>query len=240
MSQNQPDEPPVEPAEPPASTYGRVAVRTDGAGGPVAHRPGQFLALGDESTDRRRALAVLGGVRPDRCRIARVRTLADGQIPRRLASVRGRLRSVDVLALVRGLRLRGIVVQPNHVYFVTSLGAQAVQFTPNMFAPNMFAPNMFAPNMFAPNMFAPNMFAPNMFAPNMFAGGGAGGGGCCCPPGPIDVESIVVPKLAARPTGAQPAFDSVLEKAVAGTHVDVHVIDVADPGPPASQTHADG
>ena len=83
---------------------------------------------------------------------------------------------MDVLALVRGLRLRGIVVQPNHVYFVTSLGAQAVQFTPNMFAPNMFAPNMFAPNMFAPNMFAPNMFAPNMFAPNMFAGGGPAAG----------------------------------------------------------------
>jgi hypothetical protein len=233
MPQNESADPSIEPAESPVSTYGRVAVRTDGAGGPVAHRPGQFLALGDAQSVGAALASWAASVRID-VDLLEFGTPDEGEFPggwRRYTVAP----SVDVLALVRGLRLRGIAVQPNHVYFVTSLGAQAVQFTPNMFAPNMFAPNMFAPNMFAPNM-----FAPNMFAPNMFAGGGAGGGGCCCPPGPIEVENVVVPKLAARPTGAQPAFDAVLAKAAAGKHVDVHVIDVADPGPPASQTHATG
>jgi hypothetical protein len=238
MPQNESADPPVEPAEPAIATYGRVAVRTDGSGGPVAHRPGQFLALGDASSIADALASWAASVRID------VETLefraTESEFPggwRRYTLAP----SVDVLALVRGLRLRGIAVQPNHVYFVTSLGAQAVQFTPNMFAPNMFAPNMFAPNMFAPNMFAPNMFAPNMFAPNMFAPNMfAGGGGCCCPPGPVAVEQLVVPKLAARPGGPQSELEHAMKNAVTGSRVDIHVIDVANPGPPTTKSNPTG
>ena len=216
----------------------RIAVGTDGSGGLITYRPGQFLASDDDDhtrvADAVRSWATQPGRDdPDRDPMFGLE-FHDQPIwgDWFLFEIDA---SVDVLALVRGLRARGVPAQPNHVYFATTIGAQGSQFSPNMFAPNMFAPNMFAPNMFAPNMFAPNMFAPNMFAPNMFAGGGGGAEGCCCPNGPLATDELAVPRLAARP-----ASDPGAVTVVDGVHVEIHVIDIANPGSLHDSNHATG
>lgn len=206
----------------------RVVFRTDHSGGTIQVRPNEFLANASDGIAVVTAkvgeiLAEIDGV-----------PLADYKDPpeiEEIARIRGdwtRYRlagdDVDVIRLVRGLRDRGIAAQPNHVYFVSSLGNRVA----SQFDPNLFAPNLFAPNLFVPNLFAPNLFAPNLFAPNLFAGGGAGAG-CCCRGGLTDSETRSVPEHAARP---RPAAENALRRVepLDDPIVAIHAIDIASPG----------
>ena len=203
----------------------RIAFRTDLSGNDINIRPRSFLTSADAADVGQALRQIAGELALDLVDDPTSKDGADGELVAPVRKVRGSCQlfalredvEIDVLRVIRGLRDRGIPAQPNHVYFVTSL-------------PKSFNPNLFAPNLFAPNLFAPNLFAPNLFAPNLFAGGAGQGTSCCCPRGLSNGESRPVPRLAATPVPA-PDTPFAAEIAEKDQSVEIHVIDIASPGP---------
>lgn len=234
---------------PERSTYldANVAIRTDATGRGFAVRPRQFIASVVEPERLGRALtaAVFDLLADEEGweSIDQAREFAQGLLdnpegdPVRGTWRRYRYRDgrLDELRVIESLRERGIPVQPNHVYTISSLRLAGDRVV----SPNTLTPNTLTPNTLTPNTLTPNTLTPNTLTPNTLTGGWGPGGSCCCPPAAQPRADAVVPTLGAKPAEAPDPADSPPKTS---TQVQIHVIDAlsfATYNDDADNTHAE-